>query len=60
MPGDTLKPSRTRSRHRHLRIEGGVIGTTTFFDDNGFGDGWTLDNLPYGYSRTPQRSARSI
>ena len=32
------------------RIEGGVIGHDDLFDDNGFGDGWTLDNLPYGYA----------
>ena len=32
------------------RIEGGIIGDDDLFDDNGFGDGWTLDNLPYGYS----------
>jgi serine-type D-Ala-D-Ala carboxypeptidase/endopeptidase (penicillin-binding protein 4) len=31
------------------RVEGGVIGDDDLFDD-GFGDGWTLDNLPYGYS----------
>jgi D-alanyl-D-alanine carboxypeptidase/D-alanyl-D-alanine-endopeptidase (penicillin-binding protein 4) len=31
-------------------IEGGVIGNDDLFDDNGFGDGWTLDNLPYGYA----------
>jgi D-alanyl-D-alanine carboxypeptidase/D-alanyl-D-alanine-endopeptidase (penicillin-binding protein 4) len=32
------------------RIEGGVIADDDRFDDNMFGDGWTLDNLPYGYS----------
>ena len=32
------------------RIEGGVIGDDDLFDDTGYGDGWTLDNLPYGYS----------
>ena len=32
------------------RIEGGVIGHDDLFDDNGFGDGWTLDNMPYGYA----------
>jgi D-alanyl-D-alanine carboxypeptidase/D-alanyl-D-alanine-endopeptidase (penicillin-binding protein 4) len=32
------------------RIEGGIIGHDDLFDDNGFGDGWTLDNLPYGYA----------
>ena len=31
------------------RIEGGVIGHDDLFDE-GFGDGWTLDNLPYGYA----------
>ena len=30
-------------------VEGGVIGHDDLFDD-GFGDGWTLDNLPYGYA----------
>jgi D-alanyl-D-alanine carboxypeptidase/D-alanyl-D-alanine-endopeptidase (penicillin-binding protein 4) len=33
-----------------IRIEGRIIGHDDLFDDNGFGDGWTLDNLPYGYS----------
>jgi D-alanyl-D-alanine carboxypeptidase/D-alanyl-D-alanine-endopeptidase (penicillin-binding protein 4) len=32
------------------RIEGGVIGHDDLFDDQGLGDGWTLDNLPYGYA----------
>ena len=32
------------------RIEGGVIGDDDLFDDNLFGHGWTLDNLPYGYA----------
>ena len=32
------------------RIEGGIIGDDDLFDDKGLGDGWTLDNLPYGYS----------
>ena len=32
------------------KIEGGIIGHDDLFDDNGFGDGWTLDNLPYGYA----------
>lgn len=31
------------------RVEGGIIGHDDLFDD-GFGDGWTLDNLPYGYA----------
>lgn len=33
-----------------MRIEGGVIGHDDLFDDDAFGDGWTLDNLPYGYA----------
>jgi D-alanyl-D-alanine carboxypeptidase/D-alanyl-D-alanine-endopeptidase (penicillin-binding protein 4) len=33
-----------------VRIEGGVIGHDDLFDDKEFGDGWTLDNLPYGYA----------
>jgi D-alanyl-D-alanine carboxypeptidase/D-alanyl-D-alanine-endopeptidase (penicillin-binding protein 4) len=32
------------------RIEGGIVGDDDAFDDKGFGDGWTLDNLPYGYA----------
>ncbi|RPI48897.1 MAG: D-alanyl-D-alanine carboxypeptidase/D-alanyl-D-alanine-endopeptidase, partial [Acidobacteria bacterium] len=32
------------------RLEGGVIGDDDLFDDRGFGAGWTLDNVPYGYS----------
>ena len=32
------------------RIEGGIIGDDDLFDDKGFGEGWTLDNLPYGYA----------
>ena len=32
------------------RIEGGIIGDDDLFGDTGYGDGWTLDNLPYGYS----------
>lgn len=32
------------------QIEGAIIGDDDLFDDKGFGDGWTLDNLPYGYS----------
>jgi serine-type D-Ala-D-Ala carboxypeptidase/endopeptidase (penicillin-binding protein 4) len=49
-PG-TLKAIARRVREAGImRIEGGVIGDDDLFDDNGFGDGWTLDNLPYGYS----------
>jgi D-alanyl-D-alanine carboxypeptidase/D-alanyl-D-alanine-endopeptidase (penicillin-binding protein 4) len=32
------------------RIEGGIVGDDDLLDDRGLGDGWTLDNLPYGYS----------
>jgi len=32
------------------RIEGGIIGHDDLFDDQPFGDGWTLDNLAYGYA----------
>ena len=50
MPG-TLKAIARRVREAGIaRIEGGVIGHDDLFDDNGFGDGWTLDNLPYGYA----------
>lgn len=50
MPG-TLKAIARRVREAGVvRIEGGVIGHDDLFDDNGFGDGWTLDNLPYGYA----------
>jgi D-alanyl-D-alanine carboxypeptidase/D-alanyl-D-alanine-endopeptidase (penicillin-binding protein 4) len=50
MPG-TLKAIARRVRDAGIvRIEGGVIGDDDLFDDNGFGDGWTLDNLPYGYA----------
>ena len=33
-----------------VRIEGGIIGDDDLFTDNELGDGWTLDNLPYGYA----------
>ncbi|MSO56369.1 MAG: D-alanyl-D-alanine carboxypeptidase/D-alanyl-D-alanine-endopeptidase [Acidobacteria bacterium] len=32
------------------KIEGGVVGHDDLLDDQGFGDGWTLDNLAYGYA----------
>lgn len=32
------------------KVEGAILGEDDLFDDKGFGDGWTLDNLPYGYS----------
>ena len=38
------------------RIEGGIIGDDDLFDDRGIGNGWTLDNLPYGYSARDQRA----
>jgi D-alanyl-D-alanine carboxypeptidase/D-alanyl-D-alanine-endopeptidase (penicillin-binding protein 4) len=31
-------------------IDGRVIGDDDLFDDRGLGDGWSIDNLPYGYS----------
>jgi D-alanyl-D-alanine carboxypeptidase/D-alanyl-D-alanine-endopeptidase (penicillin-binding protein 4) len=31
-------------------VDGRVIGDDDLFDDRRFGDGWSLDNLPYGYS----------
>ena len=31
-------------------IDGRIIGDDDLFDDKGFGDGWSLDNMPYGYS----------
>ena len=50
VPG-TLKGLARRVREAGVsHIEGGVIGHDDRFDDNGFGDGWTLDNLPYGYA----------
>jgi D-alanyl-D-alanine carboxypeptidase/D-alanyl-D-alanine-endopeptidase (penicillin-binding protein 4) len=32
------------------RVEGGIVGDDDLFDDYGFGPGWTLDNMPYGYA----------
>ena len=49
-------PGTLRRLARQLRdagityVEGGVVGHDDVFDDSGFGDGWTMDNLPYGYS----------
>ncbi|MCM3880556.1 MAG: D-alanyl-D-alanine carboxypeptidase/D-alanyl-D-alanine-endopeptidase [Vicinamibacterales bacterium] len=31
-------------------VDGRVIGDDDLFDDKVLGDGWSLDNLPYGYS----------
>ena len=50
------QPGMLRSIARQLRdagitsIEGGIVGDDDLLDDKGIGDGWTLDNLPYGYS----------
>jgi serine-type D-Ala-D-Ala carboxypeptidase/endopeptidase (penicillin-binding protein 4) len=49
-PGTLLAIARQLRDAGITRVEGGVIGDDDFFDDNGFGDGWTLDNLPYGYA----------
>jgi D-alanyl-D-alanine carboxypeptidase/D-alanyl-D-alanine-endopeptidase (penicillin-binding protein 4) len=50
VPG-TLRTIASRVREAGItHIEGGVIGHDDLFDDRGFGDGWTLDNIPYGYS----------
>ena len=47
---DTLRTLARQVREAGIsRVEGGVIGHDDLFDD-GFGDGWTLDNLPYGYA----------
>ena len=52
----TDEPGALRSMARELReagitrIEGGIVGDDDLFDDKRLGDGWTLDNLPYGYS----------
>jgi D-alanyl-D-alanine carboxypeptidase/D-alanyl-D-alanine-endopeptidase (penicillin-binding protein 4) len=48
-PG-TLRAIARRVREAGImQIEGGVIGHDDLFDE-GYGDGWTLDNLPYGYA----------
>jgi D-alanyl-D-alanine carboxypeptidase/D-alanyl-D-alanine-endopeptidase (penicillin-binding protein 4) len=31
-------------------IDGRIVGDDDLFDDSGFGDGWAIDNVPYGYS----------
>lgn len=49
-PG-TLRALARRVREAGItRIEGGIVGHDDLFDDDGVGAGWTLDNLPYGYS----------
>ena len=50
VPG-TLRAMARQTREAGItRIEGGIIGDDDLFDDRGIGNGWTLDNLPYGYS----------
>ena len=49
-PGALIAIARQLRDAGITRIEGGIIGHDDLFDDNGFGDGWTLDNLPYGYA----------
>jgi serine-type D-Ala-D-Ala carboxypeptidase/endopeptidase (penicillin-binding protein 4) len=49
-PGALIAMARQLRDAGIARVEGGVIGHDDLFDDNGFGDGWTLDNLPYGYA----------
>jgi len=49
-PGALQAMARSVREAGITRIEGRVIGDDDLFDDNGFGDGWTLDNLPYGYA----------
>jgi D-alanyl-D-alanine carboxypeptidase/D-alanyl-D-alanine-endopeptidase (penicillin-binding protein 4) len=50
MPGILRGLARQVREAGITRVEGGIIGHDDLFDDNGFGDGWTLDNLPYGYA----------
>jgi D-alanyl-D-alanine carboxypeptidase/D-alanyl-D-alanine-endopeptidase (penicillin-binding protein 4) len=50
MPGALIAIARRLREEGITRVEGGVIGHDDLFDDDGFGDGWTLDNLPYGYA----------
>jgi serine-type D-Ala-D-Ala carboxypeptidase/endopeptidase (penicillin-binding protein 4) len=49
-PGGLRRLARQVREAGVAKIEGGVIGHDDLFDERGFGDGWTLDNLPYGYS----------
>jgi D-alanyl-D-alanine carboxypeptidase/D-alanyl-D-alanine-endopeptidase (penicillin-binding protein 4) len=49
-PGALIAIARQLRDAGVTRVEGGIIGHDDLFDDNGFGDGWTLDNLPYGYA----------
>ncbi len=49
-PGALIAIARQLRDAGITRVEGGVVGHDDLFDDKGFGDGWTLDNLPYGYA----------
>lgn len=49
-PGTLRRLARELRAAGLTRIEGGIVGDDDLFDDRGYGDGWTLDNLPYGYS----------
>jgi D-alanyl-D-alanine carboxypeptidase/D-alanyl-D-alanine-endopeptidase (penicillin-binding protein 4) len=50
------EPGVLRSMARELAdagvriIDGRIIGDDDLLDDDAFGDGWSLDNLPYGYA----------
>ena len=50
------EPGVLRSMARRLAdsgvwiIDGRIIGDDDLFDDREFGDGWSLDNMPYGYA----------
>ena len=50
VPGTLRAMARQMREAGITRIEGGIIGDDDLFDDDGIGDGWTLDNLPYGYA----------
>jgi D-alanyl-D-alanine carboxypeptidase/D-alanyl-D-alanine-endopeptidase (penicillin-binding protein 4) len=49
-PGTLRRLARQLRETGLTHVEGGVVGDDDLFDDSGFGDGWTLDNLPYGYA----------
>jgi serine-type D-Ala-D-Ala carboxypeptidase/endopeptidase (penicillin-binding protein 4) len=50
LPGALRNLARQVREAGVTRIEGGIIGHDDLFDDKGLGDGWTLDNIPYGYA----------
>jgi D-alanyl-D-alanine carboxypeptidase/D-alanyl-D-alanine-endopeptidase (penicillin-binding protein 4) len=50
VPGTLQRLARQVREAGITRVEGGIIGHDDRFEDNGFGDGWTLDNLAYGYA----------